>query len=61
MRIARTLTLLTLTTGIATWLATRAALRRRDEQLKNDLEEKARWETDGGATRAGPQVPAAAP
>jgi hypothetical protein len=59
MRIARTLTLLTLVTGIATWFATRAAMRRRDDQQKDEIDDRTRWETDGGATTAGPQPPGA--
>jgi len=60
MRVARTLTLLTLFAGVTTWFATLAALRRRNEQRKNEIEDRTRWEDDGGATTSGPQLPSAA-
>jgi hypothetical protein len=60
MRIARTLGWLSLFAGIATYFATRAALRRRDERELAASEDRARWETDGGATASGPQPPSAA-
>lgn len=59
MRTARSLTLLTLFAGVATWFATLAALRRRDEQRKSEIEDRSRWEDDGGATASGPQLPGA--
>jgi hypothetical protein len=59
MRIARTLSWLSLFAGVATYLATRAAMRRRDEQERREVEERTRWETDGGATAEGPQPPGA--
>jgi hypothetical protein len=59
MRIASTLTLLTLATGIATLFATRAAMRRRDDQQQDEIDDRTRWETDGGATAAGPHPPGA--
>ena len=59
MRMARTLTLLTFFAGVATWFATRAAMRRRDDLKKDELVDRTRWETDGGATTAGPQPPGA--
>ena len=59
MRTARTMTLLTLFAGVATWLATLAALRRRDERRKAEIEDRTRWEDDGGATASGPQLPSA--
>lgn len=59
MRIARTLGWLSIFAGIATYLATRSALRRRDEQQRTQVDESTRWETDGGATEAGPQPPGA--
>jgi hypothetical protein len=59
MRIARTLGWLSLFAGVATYLATRAAMRKRDEQERREVDDRARWETDGGATAAGPQPPGA--
>ena len=59
MRTARTLGLLTFLAGLATWLATRAALQRRAEAERNAEADKLRWETDGGATSGGPQPPGA--
>lgn len=59
MRIARTLGWLSVFAGLATYLATRSALRRRAEQHQTEVDERTRWETDGGATTAGPQPPGA--
>jgi hypothetical protein len=59
MRIARTLSLLSLFAGVATYLATKAALQKRDEQERREVDDSTRWETDGGATTAGPQPPGA--
>ena len=57
MRIGRTIGLLTLFAGLTTWFATRAALQRQRTRQRNETEEMTRWETDGGATQAGPQPP----
>jgi hypothetical protein len=57
MRIGRTLGLLTFFAGLATYFATRAAMRRDDEIRRNE-DDRLRWETDGGATAGGPQPPA---
>lgn len=59
MRIGRTIGLLTLFAGVSTWLATRAAMRRHDSVRKREEDDRIRWETDGGATSAGPQPPGA--
>jgi 4-amino-4-deoxy-L-arabinose transferase-like glycosyltransferase len=59
MRVARTIGLLTFFAGLATWLATRAALQRRDEAERSAQDDRLRWETDGGATTGGPQPPGA--
>ena len=59
MTMKRTLGLLTLFAGLTTWFATRAAMQRRDEARRTENEERTRWETDGGATTAGPQPPGA--
>ena len=59
MRMGRTLTLLTLFAGLTTWFATRSAMRRADQRDRNQTEDMTRWETDGGATTAGPQPPGA--
>lgn len=59
MRIARTLGWLSLFAGVATYFATRAAMRRREEQERREVDDRTRWETDGGATTAGPQPPGA--
>jgi hypothetical protein len=59
MRIGRTIGLLTLFAGLTTWFATRAALRRQGTREKRETEDMTRWETDGGATTAGPQTPGA--
>jgi hypothetical protein len=59
MRIARTLGWLSLFAGVATYLATRAAMQKRDEHERKEVDDSTRWETDGGATTAGPQVPGA--
>jgi hypothetical protein len=58
MRIGRTLGLLTFFAGLATYLATKAAMRRDDEIRRSELDDRLRWETDGGATVGGPQPPA---
>jgi hypothetical protein len=58
MRIGRTIGLLTLFAGLTTWFATRAALQRQQSRQRNQTEDMTRWETDGGATTAGPQPPA---
>lgn len=59
MRIARTLGWLSIFAGLATYLATRAALRQREQKERTEVDERTRWETDGGATAAGPQPPGA--
>lgn len=59
MRIARTLGWLSLFAGVATYLAARAAIQKREERERREVEERTRWETDGGATTAGPQPPGA--
>jgi len=59
MKIASKLGWFSLFAGVATYLATRAALRRRDEQERETVEDRARWETDGGSTTASPQPPGA--
>jgi len=59
MRIARTLGWFALFARVATYFATRAALRRRDERERIEVEDRTRWETDGGATAGGPQPPSA--
>jgi hypothetical protein len=51
--------LLTFFAGLATWLATRAAMQRKQETERTTSEDRSRWETDGGATTAGPQPPGA--
>lgn len=58
MRITRTLGWFSLFAGVATYLATRAAMRKREEQERAVTDESTRWETDGGATASGPQPPA---
>jgi len=55
MRIGRTIGLLTFFAGVATYLATRAALRRGAAFQRSELDDRLRWETDGGATTGGPQ------
>jgi hypothetical protein len=55
MRVGRTMGLLTLFAGLTAWFATRAAMRREDR--RQQTEDMTRWETDGGATTAGPQPP----
>jgi len=57
MRVGRTMTLLTLFAGIATWYATRAAMQRSHDIRRREQMDRLRWETDGGATQAGPQPP----
>ena len=59
MRAGRTMGLLTLFAGIATWFATRAAMQRSPDLRRREQEDRSRWETDGGATTSGPQPPAA--
>ena len=59
MRIVRTLSWFALFAGVTTYFATRAALRRRDERERIEVEDRARWETDGGATAGGSQPPSA--
>ena len=59
MRIGRTIGLLTLFAGLASWFATRAALRHQNTRTRDTTEDMTRWETDGGATTAGPQPPGA--
>lgn len=51
--------LLALFAGLTTWFATRAAIRRSDELRRCEEADRLRWETDGGATTAGPQPPGA--
>jgi hypothetical protein len=51
--------LLTLFAGLATWLATRAAMQRSHEIRRREQADRLRWETDGGATATGPQPPGA--
>ena len=59
MRVGRTMGLLTLFAGIATWYATRAAMQRNHDSRRREQDDRLRWETDGGATPAGPQPPGA--
>lgn len=59
MRVGRTLGLLSLFAGLATYFATRAAMQKREEHERREVDENTRWETDGGATTAGPQPPGA--
>lgn len=59
MRIGRTIGLLTLFAGLTAWFATRAALQQQGTRQKTVTEDMTRWETDGGATTAGPQPPGA--
>lgn len=59
MRIARRLSWMSLLAGVATYYATKAAMRRREERQRTQVDERTRWETDGGATAAGPQPPGA--
>ena len=59
MRAGRTMGLLTLFAGLATWFATRAAMERSHQIRRREQEDRLRWETDGGATAAGPQPPGA--
>ena len=51
--------LLTLFAGLTAWFATRAAVRRDAARSRRQTEDMTRWETDGGATTAGPQPPGA--
>jgi hypothetical protein len=55
MRLGRTFGLLALFAGTTAWFATRAALRHQAELRRLETQERLRWETDGGATTAGPQ------
>lgn len=48
MRMGRTLTLLTLFAGIATWFATREAMRRSTMTGNAETDDTMRWDTDGG-------------
>ena len=59
MRIGRTFGLLTFFAGLATLLATRAAMQRKDQLRHGEIADRLRWEDEGGATKAGPQVPSA--
>lgn len=59
MRIVRTLGWLSLFAGLATYFATRAAMQKREVKERTEVDESTRWETDGGATAAGPQPPGA--
>lgn len=59
MRIGRTFGLLTFFAGLATLLATRAAMKRQDQLRRNEVDDRLRWEGEGGATTAGPQAPGA--
>jgi hypothetical protein len=59
MRIARKLGWMSLLAGFATYYAARAAMRRREEKQRTEVDDRTRWETDGGATAAGPQPPGA--
>ena len=59
MRIGRTMGLLALFAGLTTWYAVREAIRRSDELRRNEERDRLRWETDGGATKAGPRLPSA--
>lgn len=59
MRLARTITLLSLIAGVAGWMAARSALQRLERQRRSEIAERTRWETDGGATAEGPQTPSA--
>ena len=56
MRAGRTMGLLTLFAGLATWFATRAAMERSHQIRRREQEDRLRWETDGGAT-AGTTLP----
>jgi hypothetical protein len=55
MRIGRTIGLLTFFAGVATYFATRAALKRGETFQRSEQDDRLRWETDGGATAGGPQ------
>lgn len=57
MRIGRTFRMLTFFAGLATLLATRAAMKRQEELRQREVGDRLRWENDGGATTAGPQAP----
>jgi hypothetical protein len=59
MRIGRTFGLLTLFAGLATLLATRAAMKRQDQLRHREVDDRLRWEGEGGATTDGPQAPGA--
>lgn len=59
MKLGRTMGLLTLFAGLTAWFATRAAMRREHERQRTQTEDMTRWEGEGGATTAGPQVPGA--
>lgn len=59
MKLARTMTALSLIAGVTGWMAARAALQRLERQRRNETAERTRWETDGGATAEGPQTPGA--
>ena len=59
MRITRRLSWMSLLAGFAAYYAARAAMRRRDERKRTEVDESTRWETDGGATASGPQPPGA--
>lgn len=59
MRIGRTLGWLSLFAGLATYFATRAAMQKREALERTAVDDSTRWETDGGATTAGPQPPGA--
>jgi len=59
MRIGRTFRMLTFFAGLATLLATRAAMKRQEELRQREKVDRLRWENEGGATTAGPQAPGA--
>jgi len=51
--------MLTFFAGLATLLATRAAMKRQEELRQREKVDRLRWENEGGATTAGPQAPGA--
>jgi hypothetical protein len=59
MRAGRTMTLLTLFAGLATWFATRNAMQRSQQIRRREQDDRLRWENDGGATSGGSQPPGA--
>ena len=59
MRAGRTMTLLALFAGLATWLITKNAMQRSHQIRRREQSDNLRWENDGGATEAGAQAPGA--